>query len=278
MFKAPVQEIAFTLNHIADLEKDMEGGLYGELSDDLVNAILEEGGKFASEEVAPMHGVGDEKGSTLKDAVVTTPPGWKELYTKWAEGGWNSLSAAEEFGGQGLPNLMSVAAQEMWNAGSVGFGLCPTLTIGAVEAIEAHAVQEIKEKYLPKMISGEWTGTMNLTAPQSGSDLGGKKSKAEPQEAGSNRISGQKIYITYGVHDLPSGNFQAMREVLENKRQIRSKQLMFKLRTESYTREAIQVALDFLKILGQINSASIVRNLFDSCCESHRNFAVGRPF
>ncbi|MEN0088369.1 MAG: acyl-CoA dehydrogenase [Pseudomonadota bacterium] len=202
MYQAPVKEIAFTLDAIADLTKDMAAGRYGELSDDLVDAILEEGGKFATDEIAPMHKIGDEVGSTLKDAVVTTPPGWTELYTAWREAGWNSLSGDPEYGGQGLPNLMSVAIQEMWNSGSVGFGLCPTLTIGAVEAIEAHGSDDLKATYLPKMISGEWTGSMNLTEPQSGSDLGGMKTKAVPQGDGTYRISGQKIYITYGEHDM----------------------------------------------------------------------------
>ena len=180
----------------------MADGSSGELSEDLLDAVLEEAGKFSSDEVAPLSKVGDEQHTPLEDGVVTMPDGWKDLYTRWAEGGWNGLSAPEAFGGQNLPMALNTAAFEMWNSGSLAFGIGPTLTVGAVEAINAHGTEELKQTYLPKMISGEWTGTMNLTEPQSGSDLNGLKSRAEPTGDGLYRVFGQKIYITYGEHDM----------------------------------------------------------------------------
>ncbi|MEM9734540.1 MAG: acyl-CoA dehydrogenase [Pseudomonadota bacterium] len=207
MYRAPVAEIAHTLKHVTGLGRAMEAGETGDLSADLLEAVLEEGGRFATEEVAPLNGIGDKEGSTAKDGVVTTATGWPKLYKDWAEGGWNALSAPEEFGGQGLPMSLQTAAFEMWNSGSLGFAIGPTLTIGAIEALNAHADDWMKQAYLPKLVSGEWTGTMNLTEPQSGSDLNGLKTRAEPadtDEAGRQRyrIFGQKIYITYGEHDL----------------------------------------------------------------------------
>ena len=202
MYRAPVDAISHTLKHVTGLGAAMDAGKSGELSEDLLDAILEEGGKFASDEVAPLGAVGDEQGAKIEDGVVTTPQGWADLYKRWAEGGWNALTGPEEYGGQGLPISLQTAAFEMWNAGSMGFGVGPTLTIGAMEAINAHASKELKDIYLAKMVSGEWTGTMNLTEPQSGSDLNGLKTKAEPVGDGSYRIFGQKIYITYGEHDM----------------------------------------------------------------------------
>ena len=202
MYRAPVDSIAHTLKHVTGLGAAMDAGKAGELSEDLLDAILEEGGKFAADEVAPLAEIGDEQGSKVVDGVVTTPDGWPDLYKRWAEGGWNALTGPEEYGGQGLPMSLQTAAFEMWNSGSMGFGVGPTLTIGATEAINAHASKELKDIYLAKMVSGEWTGTMNLTEPQSGSDLNGLKTKAEPVGDGSYRIFGQKIYITYGEHDM----------------------------------------------------------------------------
>ncbi|MEL6784239.1 MAG: acyl-CoA dehydrogenase [Pseudomonadota bacterium] len=207
MYRAPVAEIAHTLKHVTGLGHAMEAGETGDLSADLLDAVLKEGGRFATEEVAPLNGIGDKEGAIAKDGVVTTATGWPKLYKDWAEGGWNALSAPEEFGGQGLPMSLQTAAFEMWNSGSLGFAIGPTLTIGAIEALNAHADDWMKQAYLPKLVSGEWTGTMNLTEPQSGSDLNGLKTRAEPadqDEAGRQRyrIFGQKIYITYGEHDL----------------------------------------------------------------------------
>ncbi len=201
MYRAPVDDIAFTLKHVAGLQTALEAGTFGDLSEDLVDAILTEAGRFASEEIAPLANHG-ESGTPLHDSQVTTPPGWRELYRNWIGGGWNSLTGSTEFGGQGLPIMLSVAANEMWNASSMAFSLCSLLTMGAVEAIEKHAADELKDRYLAKLISGEWTGTMNLTEPQAGSDLNALKTRAEPAGDGSYRIFGQKIYITYGEHDF----------------------------------------------------------------------------
>ncbi|MEM8749963.1 MAG: acyl-CoA dehydrogenase family protein [Pseudomonadota bacterium] len=202
MYRAPVDEIFHALKHVTGLGDAMEAGQTGELSADLLEAILEEGGKFATDEVGPLSMSGDQEGTPLSDGVVTMPKGWKELYTNWTEGGWNALTGPEEHGGQGLPISLGAATFEMWNSGSLAFGIGPTLTIGAIEAVAAHGSPELQEKYLPKLISGEWTGTMNLTEPQAGSDLNALKSRAEPVGDGTYRIFGQKIYITYGEHDL----------------------------------------------------------------------------
>lgn len=202
MYRAPVGEIAFTLKHVTGFAADLDGGRFGDLSDDLVDAILGEAGRFAAEEIAPLARIGDEKGAVLKDGAVTTPPGWADLYRRWCEGGWNGLSAPEEFGGQGLPTLLAVAALEMWNSGSMAFAIGPTLTIGAIEALDKHATPELQATYLEKLVSGQWMGTMNLTEPQAGSDLNALKARAEPAGDGTYRIFGQKIFITYGEHDF----------------------------------------------------------------------------
>ncbi|MEO5322028.1 acyl-CoA dehydrogenase [Mesorhizobium sp. CC13] len=202
MYRAPVEEIGFALKHVAGLKAALDAGRFGDLGEDLVDAILSEAGRFATEEVAPLYEIGDKVGARLKDAAVTMPPGWKELYRHWTEGGWNGLSAPEDFGGQGLPIMLGVAALEMWNSASMAFGIGPTLTMGAIEALEKHASEELKATYLEKLVSGEWTGTMNLTEPQAGSDLAALRSRAERVGDGTYRIFGQKIFITYGEHDL----------------------------------------------------------------------------
>ena len=202
MYRAPVTEIAHTLKSVAGLGKALEQGRFGDLGEDLVDAILAEAGRFASDQIAPLNEIGDRHGALLKDGAVTTPPGWKELYRNWIAGGWNGLAGPEEFGGQGLPMLLSVAAIEMWNSGSLAFGIGPMLTIGAIEALDKHASDELKAIYLEKLVSGEWMGTMNLTEPQAGSDLNALKARAEPVGDGTYRIYGQKIFITYGEHDF----------------------------------------------------------------------------
>ncbi len=201
MYIAPVDDIAFTLKHVAGLKSALDQGAFGDLDEDTVDAILHEAGRFATDEVAPLGDIGDKQGSKLVDGAVRTPDGWADLYRRWAEGGWNGLTAPEEFGGQALPHLLNVAALEMWNSGSMAFALCPTLTMGAVEAIAAHGSEALKATYLEKLVSGVWTGTMNLTEPQAGSDLAALKSRAERVGDGSYRIFGQKIYITWGEHD-----------------------------------------------------------------------------
>ncbi|MCQ2005112.1 acyl-CoA dehydrogenase [Rhizobium sp. NRK18] len=203
MYKAPVEEIVFTLKHVAGLGEAIDKGVFDDLSDDLVDAILTEAGRFASDELAPLGEVGDRQGARLQDdASVKTPDGWKECYRHWMEGGWNSLTGSPEHGGQGLPHMLNVATLEMWNGASMAFTLGPTLTEGAAEALAAHGSDDLKARYLPKMISGEWMASMNLTEPSAGSDLGGMKTRAERRDDGSYRIFGQKIFITYGEHDF----------------------------------------------------------------------------
>ncbi len=200
-YAAPVKDIAFVLNHVvglADLSK-LEG--FEDATPDLVAAILEESAKFTADVLAPLNRIGDQQGSQWKDGEVTTPDGWKDAYQQFIENGWGSLAFPPEFGGQGLPMTVAAAVQEMWHSANMSFGLCPLLTQGAVDAIEHHASDELKQRYLPKMVEGVWPGTMNLTEPQAGSDLAAVRSKAVP--AGDHYlISGQKIYITYGEHDL----------------------------------------------------------------------------
>ncbi|NNH31338.1 acyl-CoA dehydrogenase [Rhizobium sp. SEMIA 4085] len=201
MYKAPVEDIAFTLRHVAGLSDAIDKGLLGDLGEDLVDAILNEAGRFATEEVAPLADIGDRQGARLVDGEVKTPDGWAKLYQDWIAGGWNGLTGPEEYGGQGLPNMLNVAALEMWNSGATAFALCPTLTMGAVEALSAHGSPELRHKYLAKLISGQWTATMNLTEPHAGSDVGALKSRAERRDDGTYRLFGQKIFITWGEHD-----------------------------------------------------------------------------
>ncbi|KEQ09230.1 acyl-CoA dehydrogenase [Pseudorhizobium pelagicum] len=201
MYKAPVEDIAFTLNHVAGLADAIAAGKLGDLGADLVEAILDEAGRFATNEMAPLGEIGDRQGARLQDGVVTTPDGWADLYRSWREGGWNGLTGPEAYGGQGLPHMLNVAALEMWNSSSMAFALAPTLTMGAIEALDKHGSEALKARYLEKLVSGEWTGTMNLTEPHAGSDLGVLKTRAERSDDGSYRIFGQKIYITWGEHD-----------------------------------------------------------------------------
>jgi alkylation response protein AidB-like acyl-CoA dehydrogenase len=201
MYTAPVDDIAFTLKYVAGLQDALAKGALGDLGEDVVDAILQEAGRFATGEIAPLADIGDRQGARIADGKVTTPDGWADLYRRWAEAGWNSLTAPEEFGGQNLPHMLNVAALEMWNSGSMAFALAPTLTMGAVEALVAHGSNDLKRTYLPKLVSGEWTGTMNLTEPHAGSDLGVLKARAERNGDGTYRIFGQKIFITWGEHD-----------------------------------------------------------------------------
>ncbi len=201
MYKAPVDEILFTLTHVAGLETALAEGTFDDLGGDLVAAILSEAGRFAEGEIAPLAEIGDRQGARIADAVVTLPDGWADLYRRWAEGGWNGLTAPDAFGGQHLPHLINVAAFEMWNSASMAFAIGPTLTVGAIEALEAHASEALKQTYLPRLVSGEWMATMNLTEPQAGSDVGALTARAERAGDGSYRIFGQKIFITWGEHD-----------------------------------------------------------------------------
>lgn len=202
MYKAPVSEIGFTLRHVVGLGDAMERGKLGDLTPDLLDAILEEAGRYAGDAVAPLYESGDRIGARFDKGVVTMPPGWGKLYTDWCAAGWNALTGPVEAGGQGLPTALSAAVTEMWNGASMAFGIGPTLTIAAVEALHKHGSEALKAIYLEKLTSGEWTGTMQLTEPQSGSDLSGLRTRAERRDDGTYRLFGQKIYITFGEHDM----------------------------------------------------------------------------
>jgi acyl-CoA dehydrogenase len=192
----------FTMDHAAGLSASIGSGLYPELADGVTEATLAEAAKLAEGVLAPLNRAGDLQGARLKDGVVTTTPGWREAYRQWSEGGWNGVTASERHGGMGLPVLLGVACTEIWTSANMAFALCPLLNFGAVEAVETHASDELKALYLDKMVSGEWTGTMNLTEPQAGSDLNAVRTRAEPVGDGTYKIFGQKIFITYGEHDL----------------------------------------------------------------------------
>jgi alkylation response protein AidB-like acyl-CoA dehydrogenase len=201
-YRAPVADIAFALEHAAGFGPALGEGLYGDLAPDVVQAVLEEAGKFATDVLAPLNTVGDRHGTPFKDGTVTTAPGWKEAYRAWSQGGWNALAAPAQWGGQELPQAVSAACTEMWNSAALAFSLGPLLTMAGVDALAAHGSDALKRAYLPKLVSGEWMGTMQLTEPQAGSDVGALRSRAERAGDGSYRITGQKIFITYGEHDL----------------------------------------------------------------------------
>ena len=201
-YRAPVEDIAFALMHGAGLKEALAQGLYGDLGDDDVDLILVEAGKFATEIIAPLNVPGDRHGAFLQDGHVIMPPGWKEAYTAWSAAGWNGLASPSDWGGQGLPRALNAACVEMWNSASMAFGIGPVLTMAGIDALALHGSDELKKSYLPKLISGEWMGTMQLTEPQAGSDVGALRSRAERAADGSYRLFGQKIFITYGEHDL----------------------------------------------------------------------------
>lgn len=200
-YRAPVEEIRFALMAEAGFERLIESGAYPDLSQDLVDAILEEAAKLANDFVAPASWDGDQKGSHLTADGVKVPESFKLAYQHYIAGGWPTLSAPTSHGGQGLPLSLSNAVTEMMNS-NIGFQLCSMLSNGGIEALAAHASDDQKDKYLSKIISGEWSATMNLTEPQAGSDVGAVKTKAIPQADGSYKITGTKIYITYGDHDM----------------------------------------------------------------------------
>ncbi|MBX3496214.1 MAG: acyl-CoA dehydrogenase [Parvibaculum sp.] len=201
-YRPPVRDMAFALNEVAGLSALAGRGPFADLSPELVEAVMEEGAKLAAEVLAPLNRSGDAEGAKLEKSGATVPFGFAAAYRQWVEGGWGSLAATPEYGGQGLPVSLAVAMQEMWNAACMSFGLCPILSQGAIEALTAHGTEEQKQLYLAKLVSGEWTGTMNLTEPQAGSDLNALKTKAVPQGDGTYRITGTKIFITYGDHDM----------------------------------------------------------------------------
>ena len=201
-YNAPIRDMQFVMRELAGL--DAVAALPGceDASPDVVDAILEEAGKFAGGVLAPLNWTGDQEGARWDNGVVHTATGWKEAYKQFAEAGWTALACEPEFGGQGLPKLVSTAVMEMWKSANMAFSLCPMLTNGAIESIKLRGTDEQKAAYLPKMVSGEWTGTMNLTEPQAGSDLAAVRTRAVPQGDGTYKIFGQKIFITYGEHDM----------------------------------------------------------------------------
>jgi len=201
-FHAPIQDMAFVIEHLAGLPEITGLPGFEDATGDLVTAVLAEAGKFAGEVLAPLNPVGDREGVHLKDGKVATPKGFAEAYAQFVEGGWNAVPFEPEWGGQGLPQLVASAVQEIWHAANMSFALTPMLTQGAVEALSVHGSDHLKQTYLPKLISGEWTGTMNLTEPSAGSDVGALRTKAARAGDGTYRIAGQKIFITSGEHDL----------------------------------------------------------------------------
>ena len=201
-YRSPVNDVLFSLSAVADLPGLLSQGRMGDLDWEAVTSIITEAGRFATEEIAPLNRIGDLNGAAYENGVVRTAPGFADVYRRWAEAGWNGVSAPPEFGGMGLPHLVNVGATEIWNGASMAFALCPLLTEGAIGALKAHGSRELTDAYLPQMVSGRWTGTMNLTEPQAGSDLNAVRTRAERAEDGSYRLFGQKIFITYGEHDM----------------------------------------------------------------------------
>jgi len=201
-YLAPLADMRFVMNELAGLETIAALPGYEDAPADTVAAILEEAAKFAGGVLDPLNQSGDREGARWQeDGSVVTPAGFRDAYRKFCELGWNGLAQDPEYGGQGMPRLVAAALDEMWNASNMAFELCPMLTAGAIEAIERNGSDELKSRYLPKMVAGEWTGTMNLTEPQAGSDLAAVRTRAVPQPDGTYKLKGSKIFITYGEHD-----------------------------------------------------------------------------
>ncbi len=201
-YTAPTHEQKFLLKHIARLDEITGGNAFADASSDVVEAIVDGAGAFAAGEFAPLNRVGDTIGAKWSPDGVTMPPGFLEAYKAYVEAGWGTLSGPQGYGGQGLPFTLATVVMEDLGSANMAFSLIMMLTPGAVEALVHHGSEEQKATWLPKLITGEWNGTMNLTEPQAGSDVGALKTRAEPQGDGSYKIKGQKIYITYGEHDL----------------------------------------------------------------------------
>jgi alkylation response protein AidB-like acyl-CoA dehydrogenase len=200
-YVAPIRDMQFVLKHVVGLDQVNTLPGWEEITPDVVDAILEEAGKLASEVLSPLNSTGDRTGSKWKDGNVTTPAGFKEAYWQYVNAGWGNIQSPTEYGGQGLPHLIGTPVEEMWGAANLAFKLCPMLTQGAIAAITHVGPDEVRRKFLPNMVSGKWTGTMNLTEPQAGSDLSLVRTRATPQGDGTYRLKGQKIFITYGEHD-----------------------------------------------------------------------------
>ena len=201
-YRAPLDDMRFTLTEIADMEAVNALPGYGEATPDLVDAVLEEAGKFGSDVLAPLNHTGDQEGCVLENGVVRTPKGFPDAYQQFFQGGWNAIWAPEEWGGQGLPVALATAVSEVWHAANLSFALCPMLTQSGIELLLSHGSDEINAVYLEKLVTGQWTGTMNLTEPQAGSDLARIRCKAERTADGGYAVRGQKIFISHGEHDM----------------------------------------------------------------------------
>ena len=203
-YKAPLRDMSFVLNEVFEAGKLWERlpALAESVDTETASAILEEAGKVAEGSIAPTNRIGDEEGCKWNDGVVTTPAGFIEAYKTYAEGGWVGVGGDPQFGGMGMPKMITAQIEEMINSANLSFGLYPMLTAGACLSIHAHASEALKEKYLPNMYNGSWAGSMCLTEPHAGTDLGIIRTKAEPQVDGSYKITGTKIFITGGEHDL----------------------------------------------------------------------------
>ncbi|MBA3599085.1 MAG: acyl-CoA dehydrogenase [Methylibium sp.] len=201
-YQAPVKDMLFCMKELAALDEIAALPGLEEAGLDTARAVLEECARFNEDVVAPLNRAGDLRPSSFKDGEVTTTPGFKQAFRQFAEGGWQGLQHPADYGGQNLPKTIGAACNEMLNSANMSFALCPLLTDGAIEALLTAGTQEQQDRYIPKMISGEWTGTMNLTEPQAGSDLALVRTRAEPQPDGSFKLFGTKIFITYGEHDM----------------------------------------------------------------------------
>jgi alkylation response protein AidB-like acyl-CoA dehydrogenase len=201
-YQAPLQQMRFTIEHLAEFKDVVALPAYSSVDAETVEAVLEEAGKFANGVLSPTNWPGDRKGVKVVDKAVQVPEEFFDAYAQFRDGGWPGIAANPDFGGQGLPKTVSIACDEMWSAANVAFALCPELSQGAILALDRHGSDELKQQYLEKLVSGEWTGTMCLTEPAAGSDLGALTCKAEPQADGSYLVSGTKIYITWGDHSL----------------------------------------------------------------------------
>jgi alkylation response protein AidB-like acyl-CoA dehydrogenase len=201
-YTPPVADQRFVLEHVVGMAELAGHDAYAEATPDLVDAILEGAGAFAAGEFAPLNRVGDEVGAKWTAEGVTMPPGFRQAYSAYVEGGWGTLAGPPEHGGQGLPLVLATVVMEDLGAANMAFSLVTMLSAGAVEALRHHGSPDMQARWLPKLVTGEWTGTMNLTEPQAGSDVGALKTRAEPAGDGSWRVSGQKIFITFGDHDL----------------------------------------------------------------------------
>ncbi|HEY7840450.1 MAG TPA: acyl-CoA dehydrogenase family protein, partial [Gammaproteobacteria bacterium] len=200
-YAAPVRDMMFALNELADLRAIAALSGLQDTTPELVQSVLEEASKLASEVLAPLNRPGDVAGSKIRDRAVVTPDGFAAAYRAFREGGWASLPFDPELGGQGLPETVATAANEIWQSANMAFALCPMLTEGAVVTLQQFGTEALRRRFVPKLVSGDWTGTMNLTEPQAGSDLAAVKTRAEPK-GDHYLIKGQKIFITWGDHDF----------------------------------------------------------------------------